>query len=235
MEKIANEIDVWKSWKESQTPENNKRLLGIVDDRIEYAVKKYSNSGIPSSVLRTEAKKLALQQAKTFNPNAGANLNTHVSHGLRKMNDFVEDEKNTVRIPNYLRKQIPNFLSAKELLVDKLKREPSSLELADQLKIGRPMVRRLQSVVERKEIGETKSMLDVPNFFQRDEEEDIIKTHYYDLENDKDRVIFEYTFGIMGRPRLSPKEISSKVNMPEHKVRRSQHKMAQQIDQYYKR
>jgi DNA-directed RNA polymerase specialized sigma subunit len=234
MEKTCSDFEIWKQWNDDPGPESNRMLLDAVSDRIEYSVRKFSNSGIPEGVLRTQAKKFALQQAKTFDPNMGSNLNTHISHGLRKMTDFVDDERGVVRVPNYIRKQIPNFIAAKEQLEDRLKRPPSGLELSDHLKIGKSMISKLQRAVESKEIGETSSMLDVPDVFGVKEEEELIKTNYYDLKNDEHRVVYEYTFGLMGRPSLSPKEIAKKTKIPEYRVRRIQHSFGNEISKYLK-
>ena len=133
---MSDEI-IWKEWKSTPSPDNNKKLLAALKPRIEYAVKKYNTSGVPESVLRTQAKKLALVQAKTFDPGRGANLHTHVAHGLRKMTDFVEDEKNTVRIPNYMRNQVPVFLQSRDELRDRLDREPNIEEISDHMKTAK--------------------------------------------------------------------------------------------------
>ena len=56
--------------------------------------------------------------------------------------------------------------------------------------------------------------------------------YYYDIKDPKEKLVFEYTFGIYGKPRLKPKEIAKRSKMHEQKVRRIQSKFAKTIKEY---
>ena len=226
------DVEIWNNWKKNKNSENNKKILSHVSGRVDYAVSKFSNSGVPKGVLKNHAKKLALKQAESFNPNFNVSLNTHVSVGLKKMSDFVEEEKNVVRIPSYVGRQIPNFLTVKDHLTEKLNREPTSIELADKLSIGVKKVRSLQKEVSRMEIGESASGLDGIGSFNKDEEEDLIKMHYYDIMDPNHKLIYEYSFGLFGKKKIKPKAIAAKVKMSEAQVRRVQQKFAAEIEKF---
>lgn len=225
------DIELLEKWKKNQSQENTTKLLQHLEPRIDYAVRKFSTAGIPQSVLRVKAKALALEQCKTFRPGFGANLSTHVGNGLLKMIDYVDSEKDVVRIPNNIKKHIPKYIENKEILTDSLGRQPSGIEMADRLKISPNLVHDIETIINRKEIGESSSNLS-PAYSMESKEHKAIMIQYYDIQDDKERLVYEYTFGIMGKPRMQVSQISLKTSVPEHTVRRIQKKNALKIKDY---
>ena len=219
----------WSEWNKNKTPENNRRILKVVDKRIEHAVSRFRTSGIPESMLRTKAKKLALNQLNSYSESSGANISTHVSFGLRKLSDFVEDEKNIVRIPSNIRLQIPTFIVKKDKLKGKLGRMPNTQELSDYIKISPAMVGRLENSIDTRELVDSASQLGVNNSYESDAESDLIKRSYYDIFDPKEKLVYEYTFGVYGKKRMSPKDIAKETGIHEQKVRRLQAKIAKRI------
>jgi len=233
MSKFEKEKGVWERWKKNPSPKMNRELLDILKPRIDYAVKKFTRSGIPANALKTQAKKLSIAQAKTYDPGKGVLLSTHITHGLRKMTDYVEDEKNVVRIPNYVRNQVATFMEERDKLVDELGRDPNIEEIADKMKIGKNLASKLESSIDRKELTHSLTQLDIGDVYSRSEEEELIISHYYDIKDPGMKTIYEYTFGLFGKKRLKPKEISKRTKVNEQKVRRIQSGFAKDIKKYY--
>lgn len=226
------EKKAWMEWKNSPGLETNKKLFEIARPRIDFALHKYQRSGLPPAVLETEAKKLVLYQAKSFDPDKEVAFSTHVSQGLRKLTDYVEDSRNIVRIPGYLRQQVPNYISARDHLWDNLGRPPTATEVADKLRIGVPLASKLENLINMKEIGETGSQMTGFSSITDKKEEDVIRSYYFDLPTNEERLIYEYTFGLHGKPKKKPKEISELVGWQEQKVRKFQHNVGQKLKDF---
>lgn len=226
------ELEVWEQWKKSPGVETNKKLFEVVKPRIDFTLHKFQRSGLPQAVLETEAKKLILYQAKSYDPKKGVAFSTHVSQGLRKMADYVEDSRNVVRIPTYLRQQVPNYIATRDYMWEQLGRPPSAKEVADKLKIGYNLSTKLEGLINMKEIGETNSMLTGFSSVTNTKEEDAIRSHYFDLKNDEERVIYEYTFGLHGKPKKKPKEIATLVSKTEQQIRAFQRKVGKKLEEY---
>lgn len=222
------EKKLWTEWRNQPSSKNTEAILNLVYPRISYVVSKFSNSGIPESVLRVRAKAIALEQIKTFNPAYGASLSTHVANGLQKMTDWVDSEKDVVRIPNNIKRGIPSFINEKSSFLDEYGRHPTTVEMADRLKTSVDVVSRMENIINRKEIGESSSMLE-PAYSIDSKEHKGIMIRYYDIKDEKERLVYEYTFGLFGKPRLQVSDISRKVSIPEHTVRRMQKRNAQII------
>jgi len=229
---FEDELAAWKEWKDNPSLESNKKLFEVVKPRIDFALHKYKRSGLPEAVMETEAKKLVLYQAKSFNPNAGVAFSTHVSQGLRKMTDYVEDSRHVVRIPSYLRQQIPTYIAERDQFWETMGRPPTAKEVADKMKIGMGIASKLEGLINMKEIGETGSQLTSFSSNRTTKEENAIRAYYYDLKTDEERLVYEYTFGLFGKPKKKPKEIALLVSWNEQKVRAFQHKSGKKLEEY---
>ena len=61
---------------------------------------------------------------------------------------------------------------------------------------------------------------------------EVIRLMPYSLDNDE-KAVFEYTFGLSGKPALKPGEIAKKMKMSPSRVSRIRAKLATKVGDYY--
>ena len=122
------------NYQANPTPENGQILLDQHKDTIDKHIKKWSGT-LPDVVIKTKAQQLALNAFKTYDPNKGAHINTHLFNHLSQLSRMNYDYQNTVKIPEHQARQFSNYHNAINVLKDQLDYTPSHEEVADYMGI----------------------------------------------------------------------------------------------------
>lgn len=121
-----------EEWKKTKDPETFSKIYQKLKPYVSYSIGKYKNSGISSIALDLEARKLIAQALENYNASKGGVV-TYVNQYLQKMNRFVNDNQGMLRLPENYNLEFSTFQQAYNDLRYKKDREPTVLELSDEL------------------------------------------------------------------------------------------------------
>jgi DNA-directed RNA polymerase sigma subunit (sigma70/sigma32) len=223
----ASELSLWKEWRHTSSPVTLGKLLTSFQPVITSTVKKFESVPLPPSTISAEAKKQAVNAFRTFDPKAGAALGTHVYNYMMKVNRFVYEHQNIGRIPEHRVVQIGTFNAVKSELQGKLRREPSAMELSDELGWSLQEVERMEREMKREVPASAIDESDF-SFSSTSDAQKVMTFIYYELIP-QEKVVFEYLTGYAGKPKLDEHEIAKKLDITHDRVKKVKAKIAEKI------
>lgn len=226
------EMQMWEEWKQGGMQPTQLRPLiksfkPLINSRANIFTSKIRD--IPPAAIRAEFTNQFVQALQTYDPNRGAALNTHINHQLKKAQRFITTYQNPGRIPENRIYRIRELQDAEQRLDEKLGRQPTQLELSDELKWSPRQVGVLQKEVRKaRPTGQFESD---PSTYTPSRQKEIMRLLPYDLSHDE-RAVFEHLYGIGGKPKLGPGAIARKLGMSAPKVSRLKRSIAQKYAKY---
>ncbi len=227
-----NELELWEKYKKGD--ENAaKELYRQMKPAIDNNLFRWRFSGVPVKAIETEARRLFMEALNSYDPNRGASLKTHVINMLNfRINRFVNTYQNLARITQSRQYDITPYQIAKANLAAELGREPTTKELAEELKWSERAVINMQKSLRQDYSIEraTREGLDIGT-----QETSRLKDTIYFVSrnlNPEEKMIINYTLGMDGYPKLTGKEIARRLNISESKVTRTKQKFAKLVEQY---
>jgi DNA-directed RNA polymerase specialized sigma subunit len=221
------ELDMWHHWNDNgRKPEHLKPLLDAYKPMIQSKSQVYTKSQVevPTSAIEAEFKKHFVNAVKTYDPNKGTQLNTWVDWHMRKGGRYVKTYQNLGKIPERQISNIRKFDAAKMELTAKHGFEPDTHMMAEHL--GWPTRRVVQMNKERRKDLPVSGFMQDPTEVLNPKELEAIHTLQYDSRlSQEDRAVYEYTFGMNGKPVLKPGEISKRTSLHPSKVSRIRNKL----------
>lgn len=220
------ELELWHEWnKGGRKPKHLKPLYDSYKPLIEREARKFTNRvELPTSAIHAELRKQFVNAVKTYDAKKGAALGSWIQTNLRKASRFVKTYQNFGKIPEGNISNIRVFDQAKEELTTKIGHEPDTRTLADYLKWPHKRVIQLQK--ERREDMPASGYMHDPAEVLAPVELEAIRLIQYDTRLGKeDRAVYEYTFGMNGKPRLNPGQIAKKTGIHPSKVSRIRGKL----------
>lgn len=226
------ELELWHTWNnKGRKPEHLQPLYQSYKPMLVREAQKWRSAEmIPSSTIQAEIDKHFVNAMKTFDPGR-AQLSTWVGQNLKKASRFVKTYQNLGKIPEGQIAQIRVFKQAQEHLYDKLGHEPDTKILADHLGWTPRRVQQLQREMRRDlpaSHWEGAGGGGDPTELLTPKELEAIKLMQYDL-TPEERTVYEYTFGMNGKPRYQPGQIAKKTNLHPSKVSRIRNKLVDKL------
>jgi len=237
--KRQKEIEMWRTWKDNGMQQEHLRPLLA---SLRPLIRKQSNQwavgvggkalqrDIPPAAIHAEFLNHAVKALETYDPSKSG-LQTYLTYAMKKAPRFIKAYQNAAYIPETRSYSIQKFKDATTNLEDQLGRPPTQLELADHLKWSPRKVGTMQkevSHISSAPVGQAKydPIEHVPS-----RQAETLRLLPYDL-NLEERSVFEYLYGIGGKPKLSPGEISRKLGMSAPKVSRIKAAIAEKYLKY---
>lgn len=179
------------------------------------AINKYTIKDVPPDIVELEVYKNFVKAVDSFKPKKKVKFITFLYPYLEKSQRLSGELFSGITIPEHRRYLITEFEATRDLLRNKLNREPTVSEIADKMKLPTKEVARLIKEVETKEVKMEPFQSElVPEVFFDDRIEYALNMIYMDLKPEE-RLVMEYMFGMHGKPKLkSITEISQKLKMP---------------------
>jgi len=228
------ELEMWRTWKDGgMRPQQLKPLIQSFKPLINHRANVWAGRvrDVPPEAIRAEFTNQFVQALQTYDPNRGAALNTHVSHQLKKAQRFVTTYQNPGRIPENRIYRIRELQDAEMHLDEQFGRPPTQLEIADHLKWSPRQVDLLQREVRK--ARPTGQFETDPMSFTPSRHNEIVRLLPYDL-SPEEKQVFEYVYGIGGKPRLEPGQIAQRLGMSAPKVSRLKKSIAEKYEKYDK-
>lgn len=222
----AREIDLWHNWNTGgRKPEHMKPLIESFKPMLQSEANKYRGVELPKSTINAEIRKQAVNAFKTFNPEnkGGAQLSSWVQTNLRKASRFIKTYQNLGKIPESQISKIREYKQAKETLFNQFGHEPDTKSIADHLKWPHKRVIQMQRELrdDLPASGFEGAKMQDPAELGTPKELEAIRMIQYDTRMSKEeRAVYEYTFGMNGKPRLQPGQIAKLTKLHPSKISR---------------
>lgn len=226
---------VWRSWKREKSRKKRKKKLGVLlqhfDPVIQHRVNQFSGVPIPRIAIEAEAKKQAAIALGTYNPKKGASIKTHVTNRMPKVFRYVARRQNVGTIPEHRVAKINTFKKTKEYMTETKGREPTTLELADELVWTPQEVSRMEAEL-RKDLGHSLTFQDTA-FLDFNQNMETINFAYYSLAP-REQLIYDYTVGAHGKEQLPASKIALKLGISPSQVSKIKKKVIGTIQRHMK-
>lgn len=215
------ETALWHTWhKNDRKPEHLKPLMDSLKPILKMEANKWRGVEIPPSTINAEIRKHAFNAIKGYNPDRGVQLGTWVTNNLKKAGRFIRQNQNLGRIPEAQIGRIRQFKQAKETLLNQHGFEPDTKTLADHLGWPHKRVQQLHKELSRDDKPVSGWLSDPADVMTPKELEAIRILQYDNRMSTEERSVYEFTFGLNGRPKLAPGEIAKRANLHPSKVSR---------------
>lgn len=204
----------YDTWKSDPSPTNTSNLLKALEPEIRRGISAHVG-GRPNPLIRSRARRLALQAVQTYDPTK-ARLGTHVVNQLQGLKRIARKQTQVLRTPERVAIDQGRVENARAELVDRLGRDPSATELADYTGLS---VKRLDYLRQFKHplaegtvVGPTgeDSVGFLPAVQQSSNAWAEVVYSDMDAINQK---IMEWTLGLHGEPVLSNQEIARRLRV----------------------
>ncbi len=227
-----NDEELVKKWQSEKDPEAFVALHTRFTPIVNKVVNKYAKGGLPPATLRMSAGAQMVTAFETYKPDMGTALSTHVWNHMQKVQRPAMEALTSGRIPEHRNVQLATFKIARDNLEDRLGREASIEEMADEMGRDKVSIGRMLHELG----GETSASGAGFDFYGNSTEFEhkdkaLADYLYYELSG-PDKVIFEHTFGYGGKPILQNKEIAAKLGTNAMAITRAKQKMAKKIKEY---
>jgi len=225
------EMEMWRAWKKTPGTVNLEPLLISMDPMIQKRVNQFAGAPIPRSAIEAEARKQAISAFETYNPKMGAALGTHVTNYMQKVYRYVTTYQNVGRLPESRTAKIDMFQKTKAFMEQLKGREPSTVELADELGWSKREVGRME-VELRKDLGLETSFGEM-KFLDFDRNADLMAYGYYEL-TPEEQLVFDYTIGMHGKQKLTIDAIGKKMKKTSRQVGLIKQKIVDKLKRFQK-
>lgn len=207
--------DLWAEWKKHPTDDNLAKLLDAFSPDIRWVTTTFAKADVPDYVVEAEAKRNLVKAFQMYDPSRGVSLRTFAVSYLKKTNRLVYEYQNPGKVPEARILNFAKFDASKEKLMKALGRDPSSMEIANDLRWDVKEVIRMENERRPTISGEVAEMGQTHYDFASDSALTYI---YYSLPNHL-RPIFEVTTGFGGAPILAAADIKNKLKIDDAKYR----------------
>lgn len=202
----------YTGWRAKPNPQNASLFLQAASPTIEKALRAYA-PGMGDS-LKTRARIMALNAARTYDPSKGMKLNTYLFQTLHGLSRFYGRRSNPLYIPEGRLLDKGRLDAAENELKDELDREPTAAELADRTGLPVHRIESLRSATPAsKSESSTFSEEGDSLFSQKSDPERLWADYVYNEMDDKDKKIFELSTGYGGAQKVPKGEIAKRLGI----------------------
>jgi DNA-directed RNA polymerase specialized sigma subunit len=229
---MADEAEMIMEWQRTKDPTLFSQLSIRYKPVVENMVNQYRTVGVSPSTLRANAQSQMIKAFVTYDPSKGTQPITHVYNNMKKVQRVASESLISGHIPEARNLKRATFHTALINLTDRLGYEPNIDQISDELGWGKKEAARMYNELS----GETTASGAKFDFYgnatqAESKDKALADLLYHELE-DKDKVIFEHTFGYAGKPVLSNKDIAKKLNVNDMWITRRKKAMSEKIASY---
>jgi DNA-directed RNA polymerase sigma subunit (sigma70/sigma32) len=199
------------------TPSNLNKVVESLRPVINYGIK--STGAYDDPYIKSQARLVAADAVKSFNPSSGARIHSWVSTQMPRLKRMKRESQSVVKVPERIQLDAYHLYNKEMEFMDKHEREPDLHELAD---LSSMSIKRIQKV--REATRKTPSEFQLPDTSAESSSDFAVEAADYvygDLDY-TDRKILEFKTGYGGSPILPPKEVATRLKLtPSQLTRRS--------------
>lgn len=215
------------------TPDSLAVVLRALDPTLNAEITRYPG---PKPLLKSHARRLAIEAVKKYDPSKGTKLRTWVTSSLQPLNRIGTNLRSQVHVPEVARRQSAAVNKVREELFELSGREPTDEEIGDELGINPLRVRKLRSAVPavmaqsgmgRDEDGAAIEPLST--FGESDPSLRAALEMVYASVDERDKRILEWKAGYKGGVQRSNQDIAKRLGVSPAFVSQRSQLLSQQI------
>lgn len=224
-----DEMEMWKAYKAT----GDQRVLGEIVEhlkpKMERNIKaKFSRANIPYSAIRAKGMALTVDAINTYDPTKGRALSSHAFEYWKKLHRYVDQQKQPVRISESQSGKVAPYLETVKQMEDRLGREPSSQELADELGWNIRDINKMKREITF-EVPIT-SWEGFQSIQTTTHEDDLLDNVYKFDMSPEEQFIFEHSTGYNNAEKLAATDIAQRLNILPSQVSQKKKAIAKKIE-----
>jgi len=217
------DLELWKEWRKDNSPTTLNKLMNRLNPLIHREVNKWQYT-VPPAALVSKGRILTVEALKSYDPNKGAAIGTHVTSRLRKLSRFAYPFQNVARMPENKQLLYNTFEGARTRLYDNLGREPTVDEISDELAWTPKKVQDFQKSFGRRELVESEGAFQD----EHSDEAPLVDFYYHGL-SPEDKLLFQDITGYGGTKPLNNDELRRKYKYTQGQLSYKKRKFTEQI------
>jgi DNA-directed RNA polymerase specialized sigma subunit len=219
--------DTFNTWKTDQKPESFNKIMDDLEPTINKGLGAFGKND-PS--LNSQAYILAARAVRSYDPERGASLNTHVYNNLKRLNRISSERSRAIHIPENQRVDHANISNYSAEYRDRHGHDPSLAQLSNNLEMSRKRIQRALNIAQQSESQSLTEKGDLTAKYQRTPDQIWADYVYHDLD-ETNKKIFEWTTGHNGSKTLPKGEIAKRLKISGPAVSKRVNKILKQLDE----
>ena len=237
------DVQLWETWKSQPSKQNLVPLLNQFEGDIGRRISQWKAKSVSKAAIEADLRKNAIDAFKTYDPNRGTSLKTHVGIRLKRSLRFNARYQNAAYIPEDKASLIGPIQQAKGILFQEQGDEPTNRQIASFLKNNLSMIpKKARTKITPtlvKQVQEAQ-IRDIPEAgFESDptprvlpKERQILAYLRPSLKPDE-QTVFDYMYGKQGKPVVtSTGQIAKKIGKSASQVSRLKRRIEAKFKSY---
>jgi len=224
---IESVEEAYQKWKQNRDPEAFLFIYKRYEPMLISVVNKWNANLSPSS-LKAHGKVQLLKALESYDPTKGTQLQTHIYNYFQKLSRVSMTYGETVRLPENLRLKVGSYLEAAEKLKERLGREPTLDELADELNWPKSEIERIRKYLYHEG---AESAAEAPHAFDEWTGDSAVIEAVYRSLSPKEQLVFEHLTGYGGASILQAKDIARKLGISPAQVSQIRKKITKKLQE----
>jgi DNA-directed RNA polymerase specialized sigma subunit len=184
-------------------------LLKRHDHIIKRHAARFHGADLPPAAVDAEAKQVAMEAFKNYDPNRGVRLSTYMTSYMPKIRRYVIKHQNPVRVSEDAALRIRSYHEAVDELTQKNGTAPTAGEIADHRKWSIRDVKKTKLAIGGARISELDE--ETPVLDDGTRRTDIFIDYLYHELQPKEQKVLEHLYGLYGTPKIEKTEDIAKA------------------------
>jgi RNA polymerase primary sigma factor len=234
---LARRKDEGDEWAKQRLIESNLRLVMSI-------TRSYTKAGVPLLDLIQEGNIGLIRAVEKFDWRMGYKLATYATWWIRQaVHRALADQRRTIRLPVHVADQLRNVLRERRVLSQKLNREPTLAEIANESGLPEKKVRDLLELVEDPvsldtPVGDGESLYgdliedenaELPEDAAAEKRRSVELRDALALLNPRMQLVISRRFGLDGDPPQTLEQVGSELGITRERVRQLESRALQEL------
>ena len=241
----GNEQEMIREWQRDPSMEGFDKLHAAHAPLINSASSKYMRSTtLPKSAVKSFAIQRYTHALQSFNPDKGTQFKTYLYKEMQRVGRYLQSYQNVGRIPEQRAALIPLFESSHASLKDTLGRDPTNIEIADEMLLSAGDIADLQRQrITPKIVGTLRKELradltaELPGGRAEMAGDSNLRRQIVFLHgslNPEQQLVLEHTYEGFGKQvELDDARLSEIVSMSPQKIRSIKSQIKKKVDRFW--
>jgi DNA-directed RNA polymerase specialized sigma subunit len=220
----------YQNWLENPEPANLNKVIEAANPVITSEIHRYQG---PKALLRGQAKILAANAVRNYDPTKGTNIRTWITSQMKPLTRYSKS-LTPVRVSEDVGRKSAAIFTKEQELSHLLGRKPTDVELADEMGINIRRINKIRRQVRptvHSSTFDTKGDEDTVYEPATDEvnQLDMASEVVYQSLDPRGKMIYDFKTGSHGKPALSNKEIASRLGVTPSLISQMTENISQRI------
>lgn len=213
----------------------DKGALGTLLKRHDHIIKRHAarfhGADLPPAAIDAEAKQVAMEAFKNYDPSRGVRLSTYMTSYMPKIRRYVIKHQNPVRVSEDSALRIHSYKEAVDELTQKTGEAPTAAEIADHRKWSVRDVKKTRMAIGGARISELDE--ETPMLDDGERRTSIFIDYLYHELAPKEQKVLEHLYGLYGTPKVQDtKDIAKAVGYSPAQTHRIRNDIAAKIQEH---